>query len=275
MFRVLGALFLFSFFTFTVQSAYACTCSCVTGDGQVVSRSDRLNAQDCAGYCQYTGAVTGSIGLTPRGCPGPAGGPPNATPPTPLVRILHFHGGCISIFENGMYWNPTCQYPRGGPGTINAWNVPEPYYEYVQAMVIFNDCVFTAFSGGGIYKSCNGINLGGGGDTVRVYQAAPPNAIDHLKVRAMTVVPYQGRDVLRTLFYDGSVYCDPTGDNPGGGPGVDHCDHPNSTPTSPVGGSVAQPSPPPTPPVSANTSQPPPVSVPAPVKPKPKSIITK
>jgi hypothetical protein len=145
------------------------------------------------------------------------GGCPKPPEPTPLIRVVPFRNGCIGIYKSGMYWSPDCQNLRGGGNTVNAWQVEDPDYRFVRGMAIFRDCVITAFSGGGIYKSCNGTNLGGGGQTVRVYQG-------ERRVTSMSVVPYRGGYALRTVFDDGTPYCDPTGDHPGGGPGVTHCE---------------------------------------------------
>jgi hypothetical protein len=101
---------------------------------------------------------------------------------------------------------------RGGGNTVNVWNVPDPQWSFVRGQVIFCDCVITAFNDS-IYKSCDGLNLGGGGNTVRVYQGA--------HVLSMAVVEYKGRPVLRTQCENNPAYCDPTGDYPGGGPGVE------------------------------------------------------
>lgn len=159
-----------------------------------------------------------SVGI--GGCPKPA-------EPAQLIRVVPFRGGCEAIYNTGIYWSADCQNLRGGGRTINAWDVPEAHWSFVRAMVIFRDCIVTAFNSG-IYKSCNGLNLGGGGETVKVYEGAP--------VEAMDVVAYQGRLVLRTKFANNPYYCDPSGDHPGGGLGVDHCDHGsvNSPPAIPL-----------------------------------------
>lgn len=73
--------------------------------------------------------------------------------------------------------------------------------------MVFKDCVITAFNGGGIYKSCDGLNIGGNGNTIRTYQGR--------KVYKMTV---QG-DKLRTVFETiGNCYLDPSGEHPAGDP---------------------------------------------------------
>jgi hypothetical protein len=131
---------------------------------------------------------------------------------------MPFRGGCEVIYNTGIYWSPDCKNLRGGGQTINAWNAPQTHWSFVRGMVIFDDCIITAFNSG-IYKSCNGINLGGGGETMKLYDGAP--------VVSMDVVRYNGRLVLRTEFATPETpwYCDPSGNHPAGGPGVDHCDH--------------------------------------------------
>jgi hypothetical protein len=95
---------------------------------------------------------------------------------------------------------------------VNAWDVPDPDWRYIQSMVINHGCVITAFSGGGIYKSCNGINLGGGGQTVRLYQG----------VKVSEMISCQ-EGPLRTAFQSGDCYMDPDRDHPGGGGDSRHC----------------------------------------------------
>jgi hypothetical protein len=128
-----------------------------------------------------------------------------------LKRIMPYRNGCIAIFRSGVYWSPDCENLRGGGNTVNAWKVDEPHSDLILGMVILDDCVITAFSGGGIYRSCNGQNLGGGGQTEKLYEGRP--------VSTMSVAP----GGLRTVFNDGSCYLDPSGKHPGGGPGVSHC----------------------------------------------------
>lgn len=193
-----------------------------------------MTASTAVGYAGCVGAgLTANEIITclnePNRCYGPnnelrklfcsvgIGGCPQPPTPTQLVRVLPFRGGCIAIYQSGMYWSPDCQNLRGEGGkTQNAWQVQDPSYKYVQAMVIYHDCVITAFSGGGIYKSCNGLNLGGGGQIVRLYQGQ--------RVSSMAIIPYKGGFAVKTVFADGTPYCDPSGDHPdGSAPGVTHC----------------------------------------------------
>jgi hypothetical protein len=90
-------------------------------------------------------------------------------------------------------------------------------------MAVFQGCIITAFNSG-IYKSCDGINLGGGGNTKKVFDDS------RTYVESMDVVNYNGKLVLRTKFHNNPYYCDPSGNYPAGGPGVDHCDHGTITP---------------------------------------------
>jgi hypothetical protein len=174
--------------------------TCINNPSQCFGPSNELRKMFCA---------AGLFG----GCP---------KPPTPaqLIRVLPYRGGCLAIFDNGMYLSPDCQHLRGeAPPTQNAWKADQPYYKYVQGTVIFDDCVITAFSGGGIYKSCDGLNLGGvpiGTNTVKLYQGQ--------KIRLMKVINYRGKPVVAYVFEDGYQYCDPTGDHPGGDdPRVTRC----------------------------------------------------
>lgn len=73
------------------------------------------------------------------------------------------------------------------------------------AIVQYNGAIYTAFSGGGIYRSPNGQNLGGGGITQRLYQGQ--------KVVAMIAC----RGGLYTAFDGAGIYYSPDGQNPGGG----------------------------------------------------------
>jgi hypothetical protein len=131
-----------------------------------------------------------------------------------LIRVFPFHGGCEVIYNTGIYFSPDCQNLRGGGNTINAWQAPQAHWSFVRAMTVFHDCIYTAFNSA-IYRSCDGVNLGGGGNTVKLYEGAP--------VESMQVTTVNGNEVLRTKFRNNPYYCDPSGDHPGGGPGVWHC----------------------------------------------------
>jgi hypothetical protein len=149
---------------------------------------------------------------------GIGGGCKSAVDPAELIRVFPFNGGCEAIYNTGIYFSPDCQNLRGGGNTINAWAAPQAHWSFVRGMVVFKGCIITAFNSG-IYKSCDGLNLGGGGNTVKLYDDR------RTYVESMDVVNYKGQLVLRTKFHNNPYYCDPSGNYPGGGPGVDHCDH--------------------------------------------------
>jgi hypothetical protein len=144
------------------------------------------------------------------------GGGCHPTQPAELIRVFPFNGGCEAIYNTGIYFSPDCQNLKGGGNTINAWNVPQAHWSSVRAMVVFKNCIITAFNST-IWKSCDGINLGGGGNSVLLYNGAA--------VEIMDLVNYNGQLTLHTKFHNNPWYCDPSGDHPAGGPGVDHCDH--------------------------------------------------
>jgi hypothetical protein len=73
------------------------------------------------------------------------------------------------------------------------------------AIVQYNGAIYTAFENGGIYRSPDGQNLGGGGSTRRLYLGQ--------KVVAMLVC----RGGLYTAFDGAGIYYSPDGQNPGGG----------------------------------------------------------
>ena len=73
-------------------------------------------------------------------------------------------------------------------------------------MLVCQNSIFTAFSGGGIYRSPDGQNLGGGGSTTRVYGGS--QLVKNMQCR---------RDSVITSFSGGGVYESPDGDNLGGG----------------------------------------------------------
>ena len=127
---------------------------------------------------------------------------------------MPYRGGCIAVYQSGMYFSPDCQNLRGGGKTENVWNVVEPHWKFVRGQVIFRDCVITAFNSG-IYRSCDGRFLGGGGNTQKVYEGAA--------VESMTVTMLNGVPVLKTKFVNNPYYCDAVGDHPGGGGVTVHC----------------------------------------------------
>ena len=194
-----------------MEAAHACDCMCMLSNHAVTDRSERRNAADCVGYCQWASYVT-HRGLIAAGACMTAGGHGGGRIPDNVpIHVTHYRDGCIAWFLHSTYFSPDCQNLSGGGQTKVAW---PGEYRNVRAFVTFNDCVITAFSGGGIYKSCNGLNLGGGGSTKKLYDKPNP-------VTSMTVT-LDGK--LRTVFsHPGECYLDPSGDYPAGGPGVTHC----------------------------------------------------
>jgi hypothetical protein len=73
-------------------------------------------------------------------------------------------------------------------------------------IVRYGGAIYTAFDGGGIYRSPDGQNLGGGGRTEKVYPGPQ-------KVRAMLVC----KNAIFTAFSGGGIYRSPDGRNLGGG----------------------------------------------------------
>lgn len=74
------------------------------------------------------------------------------------------------------------------------------------AIVQYGGALYTAFDGGGIYRSPDGQNLGGGGSTTRVYSGSQT-------VRAMLVC----QNAIFTAFSGGGIYRSTDGQNLGGG----------------------------------------------------------
>lgn len=74
------------------------------------------------------------------------------------------------------------------------------------AIVQYGEALYTAFDGGGIYRSPDGQNLGGGGRTTRVYPGSQT-------VRAMLVC----QNAIFTAFSGGGIYRSTDGQNLGGG----------------------------------------------------------
>ncbi len=73
--------------------------------------------------------------------------------------------------------------------------------------------VYTAFDGGGVYFSPDGRNLGGGGNTGRVYRGS--QLVKKMLCERGTGVG--GSDSIITTFSGGGVYKSIDGDNVGGG----------------------------------------------------------
>lgn len=191
----------------------ACECMCITTNHNVVAKFDAKDRADCIGYCQYASAARHQLVDPVGNCMNGAGDTPvdDAKP----VHVIDFHGGCIAWFWHGTYFSENCKNLRGcSPEqadckTHKAW---PGNYEEVQAFVVFEDCVFTAFVGGQIFRSCDGLNLGtapAGSHSKLLYNTTT-------KVKKMTV-----RDgKLCTVFEHDECYLDPTGDSPASGT---HC----------------------------------------------------
>jgi hypothetical protein len=100
-------------------------------------------------------------------------------------------------------------YPAGGENPLLVYNGKQR----ATAFAICRGAFFAAFSGGGIYRSPDGQNLGGGGRTERVYtgkQIATKMVCD----RGSGI---NGSDSVITTFSGGGVYKSPDGNNLGGG----------------------------------------------------------
>ena len=78
----------------------------------------------------------------------------------------------------------------------------------VVEMVVYKGDVITAFDGGWVYRSPDGTNLGGGGNSWKVYSGRE-------KVLSMFVV--DNGNAVRTTFTNGVTYLSPDGENLGGG----------------------------------------------------------
>lgn len=91
---------------------------------------------------------------------------------------------------------------------MNVWNVQEPHARYIRATVIFKGCIITAIHSA-IHRSCDGYNLGIGGDTIKPY--------DGSALVSMRVVDGE----LHTVFRNNPCDRDTTGKYPAGGDPVD------------------------------------------------------
>ena len=143
------------------------------------------------------------------------------------VAMLSYQGSVITAFDSGgIYSSPNGLNLGGGGSTKSVYPGPQK----VIAMISYQPSapaslpadppvtprVITAFEGGGIYSSPDGLNLGGGGSTEAVYSGPQ-------KVRAM--ISYQGSDpqvppLVITAFEGGGIYSSPNGKNLGGGGGT-------------------------------------------------------
>ncbi|OKH32145.1 hypothetical protein NIES2119_26930 [[Phormidium ambiguum] IAM M-71] len=92
-------------------------------------------------------------------------------------------------------------YPANGGNPVRVYDGTQQTLAIVQ----YNGAIYTAFENGGIYRSPDGQNLGGGGRTTRLYSGQ--------KVVAMLVC----RGGLYTAFDGAGIYYSPDGQNPGGG----------------------------------------------------------
>jgi hypothetical protein len=211
--RTLVGLALYASFSFfQPTTSYACDCMCVTGDQRVVARNNVKNRAECIMYCEYASAARHQI-VDARGACMSAGGPPTrggggGGGDSRFIERIDFNGGCLAVWVDAIYFSAGCQTLNGAGNGKAAYRGK---WSDIVAIRIFNGCVMTALRAA-IYKSCDGLNLTGGGNTKEVYPGA--------QIFTIEVTP-QG---LRTYFKPhGDCYLDPTGDHPGGGPGVTHC----------------------------------------------------
>lgn len=106
--------------------------------------------------------------------------------------------------EGGTYRSENTQilfYPVDGSNPLLVYNGNQRAI----AIVSYHGAIYTAFNGGGIYRSPDGQNLGGGGRTQRLYQGQ----------KVMAMIPCRGG--LFTAFDGAGIYFSPDGQNPGGG----------------------------------------------------------
>lgn len=128
-------------------------------------------------------------------------------PPKPAFMIP-YKRGFVLIYGDGNshdgYYSPDGQNLRGGGNTIQNYDGRQ----YVLAMVPYRNRVWTAFSGGGIYRS-----------SPHAQQLSPADGLLYnagAKVRSMRVVNRK----LETCFVRARCYCSRDGLHPGGGPGT-------------------------------------------------------
>jgi hypothetical protein len=93
-------------------------------------------------------------------------------------------------------------YPANGSNPVVTYNGRQRALAIVQ----YGNALYTAFDGGGIYRSPDGQNLGGGGRTTRVYPGSQT-------VRALLVC----QNSIFAAFSGGYIYRSPDGQNLGGG----------------------------------------------------------
>lgn len=180
------------------------------------------NVQETVAMLSYKGNVltafeSGGIYLSPDGLSLGGGDNTIAAYPGPqkVTSMISYQGKVITAFEGGgIYSSTDGKNPGGGhnaiavyPGTLKVVKMishqaqapPEP------------PVVITAFENGSIYRSPDGLHLGGGGKTIAVYSGP-------LKVIAM--ISHQGPRTQRrviTAFEGGGIYSSPDGFNLGGG----------------------------------------------------------
>ena len=94
-------------------------------------------------------------------------------------------------------------YPANGNNPVVTYNGRQRALAIVQC----GDALYTAFDGGGIYRSPDGQNLGGGGNTERVYSGS----------QLVNRMQCSNRGSVITTFSGGGVYESPDGRNLGGG----------------------------------------------------------
>jgi hypothetical protein len=121
---------------------------------------------------------------------------------------------CAASLSNVQAQVPTGRYEVQANGQIffqPADSTRDPVVVYngrqrALAIVQYRGAIYTAFDGGGIYRSPDGQKLGGGGRTTRVY-GGPQT------VRAMLVC----QNAIFTAFSGGGIYRSRDGQNLGGG----------------------------------------------------------
>ncbi len=120
---------------------------------------------------------------------------------------------CLTILPNAQAQISTGRYEAQPNGQIFFYpeNGSNPIVTYngrqrALAIVQYGDALYTAFDGGGIYRSPDGQDLGGGGRTTRVYPGSQT-------VTALLVC----QNAIFAAFSGGGIYRSPDGQNLGGG----------------------------------------------------------
>ena len=129
----------------------------------------------------------------------------NEGSPTPYF-VTPYRQGVVLIYGDGSshdgYYSPDGKNLRGGGNTIQNYDGRQ----YVLAIVPYRDRLWTAFDGGGIYRS-----------SPRAQHLSPADGLLYnggAKVRSMRAVGSR----LETCFMGHGCYCSEDGMHPGGGP---------------------------------------------------------